>query len=75
MQQFKDIDGNGIPDVPMKYQNIENRSFSEASLNPVKYFSNANGVTLSVLGIVISIFVLLILFMRFVFNKIKNVYR
>jgi 2',3'-cyclic-nucleotide 2'-phosphodiesterase (5'-nucleotidase family) len=47
MKSFRDRDGNGIPDVPEKYDGREERSSSEPSWNPVSLLAGGGPLTMA----------------------------
>jgi 2',3'-cyclic-nucleotide 2'-phosphodiesterase (5'-nucleotidase family) len=49
MRSFPDINKNGIPDIPEKYQKPEGRIQAEPSMNPVKLITGGNAITYGVL--------------------------
>jgi 5'-nucleotidase / UDP-sugar diphosphatase len=58
VRQFPDADGNGIPDVPAKYQAPLGRNVSSPSWNPVSLLSHGTIVTWAV---VLVVFVVLLI--------------
>ncbi|MFH0760649.1 MAG: bifunctional UDP-sugar hydrolase/5'-nucleotidase [Bacteroidota bacterium] len=49
--QFPDLNGNGIPDIPLKYKEIEPHGEKHTSINPASLFKATNGI--SVLPVVL----------------------
>jgi 5'-nucleotidase len=44
--QLPDLNGNGIPDMPEKYREVQRSSESKASVNPVLAFKGTNGINM-----------------------------
>ncbi len=44
--QLPDTNGNGIPDIPERYQHPNQTSEQVKSINPVTYFKGTNGVNI-----------------------------
>jgi len=42
--KLPDLNGNGIPDMPEKYREVQRSSESKASINPVLCFKGTNGI-------------------------------
>ncbi|MBW2142239.1 MAG: bifunctional metallophosphatase/5'-nucleotidase [Deltaproteobacteria bacterium] len=59
VRSFKDIDGNGVSDIPVKYKGMQGRIVKEASLNPVSLLVRSTYVTWTVLAVIIVVLVLL----------------
>ncbi len=57
---FADKDGNGIPDIPDRYRDIERRLVVEASLNPVRLLSGGSYVTWIAFAVLIVVLVILV---------------
>jgi 5'-nucleotidase len=45
--QLPDLNGNGIPDMPEKYRNIQASSETGAKINPVLWFKGTNGINVA----------------------------
>jgi hypothetical protein len=45
--QLPDLNGNGIPDMPEKYRNIQASSEAGAKINPVLWFKGTNGINVA----------------------------
>jgi 5'-nucleotidase/UDP-sugar diphosphatase len=45
VRSFPDINGDGVPDVPLKYRNVQGRIVRQASWNPVSLLKEGNFVT------------------------------
>jgi len=71
IQSFPDTDGNGIPDIPKKYQGKLGRIVEKPSLNPVNLVSRATTPTLIALA-GLGIFVLLIIAIVVIVKKKKD---
>ncbi len=52
VSQLPDLNGNGIPDIPLKFKEIEPHGIKLRSANPVSLFKATNGITVlpAVLG-------------------------
>jgi len=59
VKTFKDIDGNGIPDVPERYRHQQGRIVKAASLNPASLLVRASYVTWAALAAVVIVIVFL----------------
>jgi len=59
MKDFSDTDGNGIPDIPIRYRQPEGRFAPVPSWNPIKLIAGGNAITYGVLGIGVFLLVLL----------------
>lgn len=44
--QFPDLNGNGVPDIPMKYKEIEPHGEKHTSVNPASLFTATNGISI-----------------------------
>jgi 2',3'-cyclic-nucleotide 2'-phosphodiesterase (5'-nucleotidase family) len=64
MKGFPDADGNGIPDIPARYQQPEGRFAADPSWNPIRLIAGGNGITCGVLGIGIGVLVLAVILLR-----------
>jgi 5'-nucleotidase len=45
--QLPDLNGNGIPDMPEKYRQVQASSVSKKSVNPVLCFKGTNGINVA----------------------------
>ncbi len=61
VQNFKDKDGDGVPEIPEKYRHAEGRQTRETSLNPYKLLAGGNYLTWIAFGSIIFAVALLIL--------------
>jgi 5'-nucleotidase / UDP-sugar diphosphatase len=72
MKSFPDTDGNGIPDIPARYQKPEGRFSPAPSWNPIKLIAGGNGITYGAIGIFILLHVLGIVLIGFLFRLIRQ---
>ena len=72
MKSFPDTDGNGIPDVPENYRNIEGRIGMEASWNPVSLLRRANWLTWSFLSALILILAGIVIIIKVIIRKVMK---
>jgi len=72
MQSFTDTDGNGLPNLPDRYQDINGRSLAIKSWNPINILSNPAGITKIAIGIVLGLFALLIFIVRYILKRKSN---
>ncbi|OHD68681.1 MAG: hypothetical protein A2W19_12740 [Spirochaetes bacterium RBG_16_49_21] len=70
VRSFKDIDGDGLPDIPEKYKLSEARIVKEPSWNPVRLITGGNYLTWIGVGGVLVIGGLAVFIAVYVFRKI-----
>jgi 5'-nucleotidase/UDP-sugar diphosphatase len=70
VRSFKDLDGDGIPDVPEKYRGTQARVVREASLNPVSLVKSGTYVTYAGVGAVVIVVSLVVLAAVFIVRKL-----
>ncbi|MBU2026872.1 MAG: hypothetical protein KJ814_04525 [Proteobacteria bacterium] len=76
MKGFPDVDGNGIPDIPARYQQPEGRFAADPSWNPIRLIAGGNGITYGVLGIGIGVLVLAVILLRLSIRLLRRkIYR
>ena len=73
VRSFTDRDGDGIPDIPVKYKGKLGRIVKEPSWNPVHILSRGTSVTWIAFGAVVVIFLVLGSVTYFVVSKVKRV--
>ena len=76
MKSFEDVDGNGIPDVPAFYGEIQGRKVADNSKNILELVKKPNRFTFLLLGVLILAVLLLwavIHFVRKGIHKIKKI--
>ena len=73
VRSFADRDGDGIPDIPVKYKGKLGRIVKEPSWNPVHLLSRGTCVTWIAFGAVVVIFLVLGSVTYFVVSKVKRV--
>jgi 2',3'-cyclic-nucleotide 2'-phosphodiesterase (5'-nucleotidase family) len=64
LKSFPDRDGNGIPDIPLRYGRPEGRYASVPSWNPVSLLAGAGLLTYGFLALVILVIALAVIFVR-----------
>ncbi len=64
LRTFPDADGNGIPDIPARYQKPEGRHAAAPSWNPIALIAGTNGLTLVFLAIVAAVAAGIVLIVR-----------
>jgi 5'-nucleotidase len=64
LKSFPDRDGDGIPDIPLRYARPEGRFASVPSWNPVSLLAGAGLLTFGPLAMIILIIVLAIILVR-----------
>jgi 5'-nucleotidase len=73
VRSFTDRDGDGIPDIPTKYEGKLGRIVKERSLNPVHLLSRGTCVTWIAFGAVVVILLVLGSATYFLISKVKRV--
>jgi len=61
VQTFKDKDGDGIPEIPVRYQGTQGRQVKAASLNPYNLLAGGNYLTWIAFGVIILVLILVTL--------------
>jgi 2',3'-cyclic-nucleotide 2'-phosphodiesterase (5'-nucleotidase family) len=72
LKSFPDRDGNGIPDIPARYEKPEGRFSPVPSWNPVKLIAGGNGITWGAIAIAVLILGSIFLLLRFVFLRLRR---
>lgn len=72
MKTFPDTDGDGIPDVPEKYQGKLGRIIAQPSLNPISLLRNGSWLTWSAFAVVVLIIIIAAGILYFVWRKIRK---
>ena len=78
MESFKDIDGDGIGDVPAAYAKTEGRKIIDDNHNLWNLIKSPNKFTFIFIGVfllLILILVLIVLLIKFIVKKIKKSYK
>ena len=65
LKSFPDSDGNGIPEIPARYQQPEGRFSASPSWNPVKLITGGNVITYAALGIALLLILIAAWLIRF----------
>jgi hypothetical protein len=73
VRSFADRDGDGIPDIPVKYKGKLGRIVKEPSWNPVHILSRGTSVTWIAFGAVVVILLVLGSVTYLVIRKVKRV--
>jgi len=72
MKSFPDTDGNGIPDIPARYQKPEGRFSPSPSWNPIRLVAGGNGITYGAIGIGILLHIVGIVLIGFFIRLIRR---
>jgi len=72
IKSFADTNGDGLPDIPEKYRGKLGRIVMEASWNPFAFLSRGTMVTWVAFSVVVVIFLVLILMVRFIVKKVRR---
>ncbi len=72
IQTFKDNDGDGIPEIPERYREVQGRQVWEKSFNPVKLLKGGNYITWAAFGLIVLAFVFGILIIYIPVRIIKK---
>jgi hypothetical protein len=72
LKGFKDLDGNGTPDLPARYQKPEGRFSSAPSWNPIKLVAGGNAITYGAIAIFVLLHVLGIVLIGYLIRQIRR---
>jgi 2',3'-cyclic-nucleotide 2'-phosphodiesterase (5'-nucleotidase family) len=72
MKSFPDENGNGIPDIPVRYRQPEGRFSPSPSWNPIRLIAGGNGITYGAIGIGVSFLILGIVLIGFLLRLIRS---
>ena len=72
LKSFPDSDGNGIPEIPVRYRQPEGRFAAAPSWNPVDLIVGGNAITYGAIGIGVLLHVLMILLIGFLVRLIRR---
>lgn len=75
IKSFPDTNGNGIPDVPPRYQAPEGRIMSFPSWHPVDLIRGATFITWATSLLFFGVVLLMIIALRFIWQHLKNRFR
>ena len=64
LKGFPDLDGNGIPDIPLRYAKPEGRFASVPSWNPISLLAGAGLLTYGALVLIILVIALAVILVR-----------
>ena len=68
-----DTDGDGIPNVPTRYEGAEGRKVVEDSKNIFELIKNPNKYTIMIVAIVLIVIFVVVLIIRLVLRLIKRI--
>jgi 5'-nucleotidase/UDP-sugar diphosphatase len=69
---FPDTDGDGVPNIPDRYQGPEGRFVKEASYNPVKLLAHGNYLTWIALGAIVLAILIIALVIWIIVRIVKK---
>jgi 2',3'-cyclic-nucleotide 2'-phosphodiesterase (5'-nucleotidase family) len=72
LKSFPDSNGNGIPEIPLRYRQAEGRFAAVPSWNPVDLIAGGNIITYGAIGIGVLLHVLMILLIGFSVRLIRR---
>lgn len=79
MESFEDTDGNGIPNVPMSYEQEQGRKIVNANVNLFEMFTGLNTYSMVIIAVVVVVVLLLLLIVfllikagRVISRRIRN---
>jgi 5'-nucleotidase / UDP-sugar diphosphatase len=75
MKTFPDSDGNGIPNIPLRYRQPEGRVLATPTWNPIALIRGGNYITYGFLVIGILILGAVFLLIRAVLRKLNCIYQ
>ncbi len=72
LKAFPDRDGNGIPDIPLRYGKPEGRFVSASSWSPVSLLAGAGGLTFGFLALIVLVIALAMILVRRRIRRRRN---
>jgi 5'-nucleotidase len=72
VRQFPDTNGDGVPDIPVKYLEHLGRNVSQPSWNPVALLSHGTFVTWTAFGVVLFLIAMVVLAVSLVVRAMKK---
>lgn len=75
MASFKDTDGDGVPNVPLSYEDTEGRKVVEDSKDPGDLLKSPNKYAAMILGVAAAVLAIVVLLLFLIVRLIKRVRR